>query len=146
MELSLVGERYTCTGCGDCCRGWSVPLLPGEAARFRALGDGVIPAERLRAAISAARGGGVSVETLAGPGARCAALDDDERCLVHATHGGEVKPLACQLFPFTFVATPTEVRVSLSFACPAVIDGDGPPLAEQRDEVERTWRAVEGSP
>ncbi|HEY1584046.1 MAG TPA: hypothetical protein VGH63_00090, partial [Polyangia bacterium] len=70
MELSLVAERYTCTGCGDCCRGWSVPLLPGEADRFRALGDGIIPAERLRAAISVARGGGVTVEALAGPGAR----------------------------------------------------------------------------
>jgi Fe-S-cluster containining protein len=146
VELSLVAERYTCTGCGDCCRGWSVPLLPGEADRFRALGDGIIPAERLRAAISVARGGGVTVEALAGPSARCAALDDDERCLVHAKHGGEVKPLACRLFPFTFVATPTEVRVSLSFACPAVIDGDGPPLGDQLDEVERTWRAVEGSP
>ena len=57
---------------------------------------------------------------------------------MHATHGSDAKPLACRLFPFTFVATPTEVRVSLSFACPAVIDGEGPPLAEQRDEVERT--------
>ncbi|HEY2746477.1 MAG TPA: YkgJ family cysteine cluster protein [Polyangia bacterium] len=146
MELSLVAERYRCTGCGDCCRGWSVPLLPGEADRFRALGDGIIPAERLRGAIHAERSGGIGVEALAGPAARCAALTDDERCLVHAAHGGEVKPLACRVFPLTFVATPTEVRVSLSFACPAVIDGEGPPLGEQRDEVERTWRAVAVSP
>ena len=145
MELSLVAERYTCTGCGDCCRGWSIPLLPGEAERFVALGDGLIPAERLKRAIHAARGGGVAVEALAGPGARCAALDDDERCRIHAAHGGEDKPLACRLFPFTFVATPTEVRVSLSFACPAVIDGEGPPLVEQREEVARTWQAIEAT-
>jgi lysine-N-methylase len=146
VELALVGERYTCTGCGDCCRGWSVPLLPGEAERFSALGAGVIPAERLRAAIHSARGGGVAVEALSGAGGRCAALADDDRCLVHAAHGSDAKPLACRLFPFTFVSTPTEVRVSLSFACPAVIDGEGPPLGEQRDEVGRLYAAVAGSP
>ncbi|MGZ5158718.1 MAG: YkgJ family cysteine cluster protein, partial [Caldimonas sp.] len=80
MELALVGERYTCTGCGDCCRGWSVPLLPGEAERFRALGAGVIPAERLGAAIHSARGGGATVAALGGAGGRCAALADDDRC------------------------------------------------------------------
>ena len=106
-----------------------------------------MPAERLRAAIHAARGGvGIAVDALGGPGQRCVALDDDMRCKVHATHGSESKPLVCRLFPLTYVATPTEVRVSLSFACPAVIDSEGPLLAEQRDEVERTWRAVEGSP
>ncbi|HEX8953290.1 MAG TPA: YkgJ family cysteine cluster protein [Polyangia bacterium] len=146
MELSLVGERYTCTGCGDCCRGWSVPLLPGEGERFRALAAAVVPVERLRGAVHAARGGGVAVEALGGPGARCAALADDERCLVHAEHGADRKPLACRLFPFTFVATPTEVRVSLSFACPAVIDGDGPLVAEQRGDVERLYAAIAGSP
>jgi lysine-N-methylase len=146
VQLSLVGERYTCTGCGDCCRGWSVPLLPGEADRFRALAAALVPVERLRGAIHAARGGGIAVEALSGAGKQCAALAGDERCLVHAEHGADKKPLACQLFPFTFVATPTEVRVSLSFACPAVIDGEGPLVGEQRDEVERLYAAIAGSP
>ena len=146
MELSLVGERYTCTGCGDCCRGWSVPLLPGEADRFRALAADVVPVERLRGAIHAARGGGVAVEALGGAGGRCAALADDDRCVVHAAHGSDAKPLACRLFPFTFVATPSEVRVSLSFACPAVIDGEGPLLGEQREEVGKLYDAIAGSP
>jgi len=144
VELSLVGERYTCTGCGDCCRGWSVPLLPGEGERFRTLAAALIPVERLKGAIHGARAGGVAVEALGGPGGRCAALADDERCLVHAEHGEDRKPLACRLFPFTFVATPTEVRVSLSFACPAVIDGEGPLVAEQRADVERLYAS--GSP
>lgn len=146
MELSVVGERYTCTGCGDCCRGWSVPLLHGEGERFRALAAALVPVERLKGAIHHARGGGGTVEALAGPGGCCPALADDQRCRVHAEHGGDAKPLACRLFPFTFVATPTEVRVSLSFACPAVIDGEGPPLDEQRAEVEHVYASIAGSP
>jgi hypothetical protein len=105
-----------------------------------------VPVERLRGAIHGARGGGIAIEALSGAGGQCAALAGDERCLVHAEHGGDAKPLACRLFPFTFVATPTEVRVSLSFACPAVIDGEGPLVGEQRDEVERLYAAIAGSP
>jgi Fe-S-cluster containining protein len=147
VDLALVAERYRCTGCGDCCRGWSVPLLPGEAERFRALAAPLVPVERLRAAIHSARGGGGRmVEALGGAGGSCVALADDQRCLIHAEHGADDKPLGCQLFPFTFVATPTEVRVSLSFACPAVIDGEGPPVADQRDEVTRLHDAIAASP
>jgi Fe-S-cluster containining protein len=145
VALAIVDERYTCTGCGDCCRGWSVPLLPGEADRFRTLAASVIPVERLRGAIHAARGDRGSVDALSGPGKQCVALGDDQRCLVHATHGGDVKPTACRLFPFTFVDTPTETRVSLSFACPAVIDAEGPPLGEQRGEVQATYDATAGT-
>lgn len=145
MKLTLLGERYSCTGCGDCCRGWSVPLLAGEPERFAAFGAAVIPVERLRGAVSGVRSG-AAVASLAGPGGRCAALADDERCLVHAAHGADAKPLACRLFPFTFVATPEDVRVSLSFACPAVVDAEGPLLEEQRDDVAALHAAIASTP
>lgn len=146
MNLTLADERYTCTGCGECCGGWSVPLLDGEADRFRAQAATLVPAERLTHAVGKARRGGVTVETLAGPGTRCITLAEDKRCLVHATHGAEAKPLGCRLFPFTFVATPADVRVGLSFACPAVVDGEGPPLAEQRDDIAGLHAAIATSP
>lgn len=146
MELALVDERYTCTACGDCCRGWSVPLLPGEADRFVALAASVVPVERLRGAVRQARADGGTVETLSGAGRQCVALADDQRCSIHARHGADAKPTACRLFPLTFVETPTEVRVSLAFACPAVIDGDGAPLGEQRDDVARAFAATAGTP
>ena len=146
MELTLVDERYTCTGCGDCCHGWNVPLLPGEAARFVAQAEALVPADRLRGAVLRARANGVGVDSLVGAGGTCVALADDARCRVHAEHGAEAKPLACRLFPFTFVTTPEDVRVSLSFACPAVVDGEGPPLGEQRAEIARTYQAIAGSP
>lgn len=137
MQLRLADERYHCTGCGDCCRGWAVPLRPGEADRFRAQAAAFVPAERLAALVTRTRG----IDTLA-VGAGCAALDQEQRCRVHAAHGADAKPLACRLFPFRFVVTPDDVRVSLSFACPAVVDGEGPRLDEQRDEIARLYDAV----
>ena len=48
--------RFTCSRCGDCCRGWDVPLGPGERQRLEALDwserapelVGVKPGVRLR--------------------------------------------------------------------------------------------------
>jgi Fe-S-cluster containining protein len=140
--VHILAERYHCTACGECCRGWSVPLLDGEAARFVATAEGLIAPERLRAAVSPARAAGRVVDTLSGPGKSCVALGDDALCRIHATRGPEAKPLACRLFPLTYVATPSQLRVGLSFACPAVVDGDGPLLAESRAELEQLHGAV----
>jgi lysine-N-methylase len=143
--------RFRCTACGACCRGWQIPLVDGEAAAFRqAAGGGVIAPERLARAVVRVRAGGGEVDALSGDGgsAGCAALRDDQLCAIHATHGEPAKPRACRLYPFSFVRTPDgEVRVGVSHACPAVLDGEGPTLEEQRGELERLWReAAEGTP
>jgi len=145
--LLATTTRYRCTSCGDCCRGWDVPLQPGEGDAFRRHAEGVVPVERLRGAVGRARHGGVEVEILVGAGGQCAALADDQLCRIHAAHGAESKPRACRIFPLTFVATPGgAVRVGLSYACPAVLDGEGEPLDRQVDEVESVYRgAIEGS-
>jgi len=140
--LSVVDARFRCTQCGDCCRGWDVPLAEGEADAFERLAAGLVPEARLRGAVG--RGGALDV--LAARGGSCAVLADDQRCLIHAAHGGDQKPRACQIFPFTFVQAKREVRVGLSFACPAVVDGEGPLLVEQLGELEGLWkRVVQGS-
>lgn len=144
--LTLVEARYRCTSCGDCCRGWDVPLEPGEAQKFLALAAPLIPAERLRGAVGRGKHNGVAIERLVGRDGQCAALADDQLCRIHGAHGGEAKPRACRIFPFTFVRTPSSVRVGLSFACPAVVDAEGPTLDEQRSEIDATFAsAVDGS-
>ncbi len=144
--LILSEAHYRCTQCGDCCRGWDVPLEPGEAERFRVLAAPLVPAERLKKAIGHGKHNGVMVETLAGSDGQCPALAEDQLCRIHAAHGEPAKPRACRIFPYTFVATPTGVRVGLSWACPAVVDGEGPPLSEQRGEVEAVFAgAVDGT-
>lgn len=123
-----------------------MPLEPGEADRFRQLAAPLVPVERLRKAVGRGRHNGIVVETLAGGDGQCPLLDEAQLCRIHAAHGGESKPRACRIFPLTFVATPTEVRVGLSFACPAVVDGEGPFLEEQRGEIEALFAsAVDGT-
>jgi lysine-N-methylase len=119
-----------------------VPLDEGEADAFRTRAAGLVPAERLGDAIRRAKQGARVIETLAGPGRQCPALLEDQRCAIHARDGEGAKPRACRIFPMTFVATPAGVRVGLSFACPAVLDGEGPPLAEQRGEIESLFAAA----
>jgi lysine-N-methylase len=143
--LVLSEARYRCTSCGDCCRGWDVPLQPGEAAKFLAQGEQLVSVERLRGAVGSGRHAGVTVDTLAATG-RCAMLTDDNLCRIHGRFGEAEKPRACRIFPFTFVATPAGVRVGLSWACPAVVDGEGPPLGEQRAEIDALFKsAVDGT-
>jgi lysine-N-methylase len=140
--LVLGDARYRCTTCGDCCRGWDVPLQPGEAERFRELAAPLVPAERLKTAIGRGKHNGVIVETLAGRLGQCPALAEDQLCRIHGAHGEAAKPRACRIFPYTFVATPSGVRVGLSWACPAVVDGEGPTLDEQRGEIEALFAAA----
>jgi Fe-S-cluster containining protein len=144
--LLATSARYRCTGCGDCCRGWDVPLQAGEAEQFRRVAATVIPAERLARAVGRAKHGGVEVDILVGAGGQCAALAEDQLCRIHAAHGSEAKPRACRIFPLTFVQAGEVVRVGLSYACPAVLDGEGEPLSSQPGEVETVFRgAIEGS-
>src|SRR5438067_740811 len=109
--LRATSSRYRCTGCGDCCRDWDVPLAPGEAAAFLQHAAGLVPADRLTRAVGRAKHGGVTVDILVGAGGHCAALRDDQLCGIHAAHGSDAKPRACLIFPLTFVATPGDVRV-----------------------------------
>lgn len=139
--LSLSKARYTCTSCGDCCAGWQIPLMePGEADQYRKYAGQLISPERLKKAIGKSKLGDKQIEMLALVGTACPVRKDDMLCGIHSQFGGEVKPHVCQIFPMRFVATPTEVRVGLSFACPAVVDGEGPPLDEQRADIEKLYQ------
>ena len=58
-------------------------------------------------------------------------------CSLHCQFGVSYKPNFCQQYPWFFVETPDGVRVSASYTCTAVLQGAGPPLAEQHQEIER---------
>jgi lysine-N-methylase len=142
----LPAARFRCTACGDCCRGWDIPLQEGEAAEFKRLAREVIPAERLVDAVRRTHAGKREIESLAGDGRSCVALQPDQLCSIHGKFGEPAKPRACRIYPFTFVATPTAVRVGLLFSCPAVLDEEGTPLGEQRADLDALFAgAVEGT-
>ncbi len=147
LDLKLPPAHYRCTSCGDCCHGWEVPLLPGEGERFqRQVAELIAPSQLTARLVHTQRVDGELRDSLVGRGGTCVALTDDQMCRVHARFGAEQKPRACQLYPFRFMQTPTGLRVGLSFSCPAVVDGEGPLLAEQRDEIAALFQsAVRGT-
>lgn len=57
-------------------------------------------------------------------------------CSLHCQLGVRHKPNFCQQYPWFFVDTPDGLRVSASYTCTAVLQGAGPPLSEQRTEIE----------
>lgn len=133
--------RFTCTRCGDCCRGWNVMLGPGEEERLAAL-DWTGREEELVGAVTVVSSelpGGQRVRRLArrDDGA-CAYLGADQLCRIHRHFGGERKPLLCRLYPFAFHPVGDRVAVDCSFACRSIAQGSGEALAARYPE----WTAL----
>ncbi|MBM4099342.1 MAG: YkgJ family cysteine cluster protein, partial [Planctomycetes bacterium] len=128
--LPLGEQRYSCHGCGDCCRDFTVQLRERDLARLREqgwereLGDVTVEFRGRRYLRQRADGA-------------CVFLLSDGRCRIHAEHGFEAKPVACQLFPFTLAPDARAVRVGVSFACASVLASKGASLASHLAEVRR---------
>ena len=141
VELVFPPEvRFTCSRCGDCCRGWHVMLGPGETERLEALDwSGVAP--ELAGFSPAApvpgepRSGRVALARRA-DGA-CVYLGSENQCRIHETFGEAAKPLLCRLYPFGFFAVGERVAVDVSFACRAVSRDQGEPLSRRVPEWTR---------
>lgn len=134
--LPLGGQRYGCHGCGDCCRDFTVQLRPLDLERLRAQGWerelGEVTVEfRGRRYLRQREDGG------------CVFLLPDGKCRIHAEHGFEAKPVACQLFPFTFAPDARAAKVGISFACSSVVANRGPGLASHLGELRRMASEVE---
>jgi lysine-N-methylase len=128
--LPLGEQRYGCHGCGDCCRDFTVQLRERDLERLRAQGWdrelGEVTVEfRGRRYLRQREDGG------------CVFLRADGKCRIHAEHGFAAKPVACQLFPFTFAPDARSAKVGISFACASVLANRGPGLASHLGELRR---------
>lgn len=129
-------QRYSCHGCGNCCRDFTVQLRPEDLARLRAqrweerLGEPVTVDFR-----------GTTYLRQREDGA-CVFLMENGLCRVHAEFGFEEKPIACQLFPFSVVPGERDAAVGVNFACASVQDSKGAELPSHRREVLRMVERV----
>lgn len=128
------GVRYACTQCGDCCRSWTIVVTAAERRRIEAL-DWAGKVERLAGAevvrpVRDKRMQGRFALAHTADGA-CVFLGQENECLIHAHFGGEVKPLTCQLYPFSFTPMGARVAVDAAFSCHAVSSGHGGALEER---------------
>jgi lysine-N-methylase len=123
----LPGYRFACDGRGGCCGFYgTVVFSPLEALRARALAPAVRDGgERPERAFVPERGvaaPGLAVTSVDG---RCAYLERDGRCAVHAAGGLEAKPLGCRTFPARFVDDGEVVRVTAAVECACVVRSRG---------------------
>jgi Fe-S-cluster containining protein len=125
------GVVFTCQSCGDCCRGdWLIGVDDvshgalkdaGHGDKFKPLPLPLLSGERMT--------------FVRAPGGACVFLSGDNRCGIHNDLGYEAKPQVCREFPYHFVETPDGITAGLSFACSAVLNHQGVPLAEQSGAV-----------
>ena len=136
LMLPIAAQRYSCHGCGNCCRDFTVQLRDADLAKLREqqweekLGMPVTSEFR-----------GTTYLRQREDGA-CVFLMDDGLCRIHKEHGFEEKPIACQLFPFVLVPDDVRTHVGLSFACQSVRENKGAELRSHLREVDRMSVAI----
>ena len=131
LSLPVREQRYSCHGCGNCCKDFTVQLRERDLQKLREqrweerLGEPVTVEFRDRIWLRQREDGS------------CVFLQEDGKCRIHAEFGFAEKPTACQLFPFVLVPDETRTRAGLSFACQSVRENKGAQLSTHLAELER---------
>ncbi len=136
LLLPVASQRYSCHGCGNCCRDFTVQLRESDLAKL----DAQKWNERLGEEVTVEFRGTRYLKQRA-DGA-CVFLMDDGLCRVHKEFGFAEKPIACQLFPFVLVPDDRRTTVGISFACTSVRENKGAELRSHLSEIDRMSRAV----
>jgi lysine-N-methylase len=133
LNLAVREQRYSCHGCGNCCRDFTVQLRDADIEKLREqdwdakLGEPVTIEFR-----------GTTFLRQREDGA-CIFLMDDGRCRIHHEFGFEAKPIACQLFPFHLMPASggQSVAMGINFACQSVLENKGAELPSHAGELRR---------
>jgi len=127
----LSGQKYSCHGCGSCCRDFTVQLTRADLQKLHEQGW----KERLgQEYVVKFRGHSWLKQKDDGA---CVFLGDNGLCKVHAEFGLEAKPLACQFFPFMLSPNVRDTHIGISFACGSVVASKGAQLESHRGDVRR---------
>jgi len=129
LVVPLASQRYSCHGCGDCCRDFTVELSAADRARL----DAQKWAERLGEPVTVEFRGATFLRQR--DDGACTFLMDDGRCRVHAEFGFDEKPLACRLFPFSFAPGAKTTLAGINFACQSVRENRGAVLGSHKEPL-----------
>lgn len=134
LVLPVATQRYSCHGCGNCCRDFTVQLRDRDLRKLEdqrweeRLGEPVTAEFRGRTYLRQRDDGA------------CVFLMEDGLCRIHREFGFAEKPTACQLFPFVLVPDDRRTAAGLSFACQSVRENRGAELRTHLAEVDRMSR------
>ena len=136
LVLPVREQRYSCHGCGNCCRDFTVQLRPADLEKLRTQGW----EEKLGMPVTAEFRGTTYLRQR--DDGACVFLMDDGLCRIHKEYGFAEKPIACQLFPFVLVPDDRKTHVGISFACQSVRENKGAELRSHLAEIDRMSRGV----
>jgi lysine-N-methylase len=131
LALSVREQRYSCHGCGNCCRDFTVQLREEDLRKLieqnweSRLGNPVTVDFR-----------GTKYLRQRDDGA-CIFLMDDGLCRIHKEFGFQAKPVACQLFPFQITPGNGGLAMGVNFACQSVLENKGAELKSHLGELGR---------
>lgn len=143
-HLPLI-QNWDCHGCGECCREYEVHVTESERQRINDQGwdnDSALRGTRLFVAVGPWWRRRWRLNTRTSDGG-CIFLNEEGRCRIHAKYGGAAKPLACQVYPFTFTPSGGHWRIGIRFACPSVCDNLGRPVTAHHDDLIRYGKGLE---
>jgi lysine-N-methylase len=133
---TLPEQRYSCHGCGECCRDFTIELRGDDFERLSSQGWEQELGEPFWVDFAGRRW------LRQRPDGACVFLGEGGKCRIHARLGLEAKPIACQLFPFTFAPGPSDARIGVSFACASVRGSVGAGLPTHLADVRRMQEAL----
>lgn len=131
LTLAVREQRYSCHGCGNCCRDFTVQLRDSDLQKLR---DQTWEAKVGGPVTIAFRG--VTYLRQREDGA-CVFLMDDGLCRIHKEFGFEAKPIACQLFPFHLTPGSKGIVSGLNYACQSVLENKGRELRSHAPDLAR---------
>ena len=137
--------RFDCLLCGDCCKGWDIPV--GDEAKKRIEGLDwrmLAPDFSFKKFFLKASGNYDFNWVMCKKDDSCVFLESN-KCLIHKIFGYDVKDLTCRQYPATFTKTPDGVYVGFSFACASIRENLGNPAGEFAGEYRRLWSEMSGT-
>lgn len=137
LTLAVKSQRYSCHGCGNCCRDFTVQLREDDIRKLEAQGW----EEKLGEPITVTFKGTQYLRQR--EDGACLFLDEKGLCKIHAEFGFEEKPIACQFFPFSLSPVEGKVAMGLNFACQSVLENKGADLSSHLRDLKRMAGRVE---
>lgn len=132
LTLAVREQHYSCHGCGNCCRDFTVQLRDEDVAKLEAQGW----EQKLGQPVTVKFRGQTYLRQRA-DGA-CIFLMENGLCRVHAEHGFAEKPIACQLFPFHLTPSSKHgLTMGINFACQSVLENKGADLRTHNNDLGR---------
>ncbi|MHC4830771.1 MAG: YkgJ family cysteine cluster protein, partial [Planctomycetota bacterium] len=142
---TLPGAKFGCHLCGACCRNQRLgPIQDEDVQRLEALPDLEERFPLVRTSGRAKKNPGGEWFLPQRSDGRCAYLQDDNLCGLHAHYSPETKPAMCHLFPTSAVATVFGAQVFDRADCESYGKSafDGTPYQDRAEQLKQALTEV----